>query len=72
VGPKLATTSPRPRLDFQPIINPRNFNSDIGAEIRSATCEALASGSPEFDNCGWLAIDGLREGISRAEKQGHY
>src|ERR1019366_7692819 len=59
-------------LQFLPVLYRRNFNRNSGPEARSASFEAPASSSPEFNDCDRFLIDRLREGVSNGEKQSRY
>ncbi len=73
--PFCRVTTRKPRhasLEFQPVLFRRNFNRDSGPGARSAAFEAPATSSPKLNDCGRFFINGLREGASKAEKQGRY
>ena len=57
------------RLKFQPVFYRRNFDGDVRPEARSAVTEIPGSGSPKLKDGGRLLLDGLREGVYRAETQ---
>src|ERR1017187_3062370 len=57
---------------FQPVLYRRNLNRHSGTDARFAAFEIPAWSHPKLDDCGRLLLDLLREGASRADKQGHY
>src|ERR1035438_1292712 len=56
-------------LEFQPVFYGCNLTRGSRAEVRPAIFEIPARSSSQLDDSGWLLNDGLREGISSAEKR---
>lgn len=66
-----------PRLNFQPVLDRRNFHRNRRAETRAISSEALRRSTPNFDYGGRLLLSRplvgrLRQGISEGKTQTRY